>query len=81
MNKIIKLEDIEAEVVLKRIKNINLRVIPPEAKVRITAPFTTKNDVIYKFAYSKLKWIKKQIIRIRKNKHESFQYLIQEVQL
>ena len=75
MNKIIKLEDIEAEIVHKRIRNIYLRVLPPDGKVLISAPFTTQNDVIYKFAYSKLKWIKKQIIRINKNKHDLFQYI------
>ena len=39
MNTIIKLEDIEAEVVHKRIRNIHLRVLPPDGKVRISAPF------------------------------------------
>ena len=79
MNKIIKLEDIEAEIVHKRIRNIHLRVLPPDGKVRISAPFTTKKDFIYKFAYSKLKWIKKQIIRIRNNKLESLKYVNQEI--
>ena len=78
MNTIIKLEDIEAEVVHKKIRNIHLRVLPPEGKVRISAPFRTKNEIIYKFAYSKLNWIRKQRIRIRKSTHESFQYINQE---
>ena len=78
MNTIIKLEDFEAEVAHKRIINIHLRVLPPDGKVRISAPFRTKNEVIYKFAYSKLDWIKKQRIRIGNNTHESFQYINQE---
>ena len=78
MNTIIKLDDFEAEVSHKRIKNIHLRVLPPDGKVQISAPFRTKNEVIYKFAYSKLDWIKKQKVRISKNKHESFQYINQE---
>ena len=78
MNTIIKLDDFEAEVSHKRIKNIHLRVLPPDGKVLISAPFRTKNEVIYKFAYSKLDWIKKQKIRISNNKHESFQYINQE---
>ena len=78
MNTIIKLEDIEAEVVHKKIKNIHLRVLPPDGKVRISASFRTKNEIIYKFAYSKLNWIRKQRIRIRKSTHESFQYINQE---
>ena len=78
MNTIIKLDDVEAEVAHKRIRNIHLRVLPPDGKVRISAPFRTKNEVIYKFAYSKLNWIKKQRIRISNNTHESFQYINQE---
>ena len=78
MNTIIKLDNVEAEVAHKRIRNIHLRVLPPDGKVRISAPFRTKNEVIYKFAYSKLNWIKKQRIRISNNTHESFQYINQE---
>ena len=78
MNTIIKLDDVAAEVAHKRIRNIHLRVLPPDGKVRISAPFRTKNEVIYKFAYSKLDWIKKQRIRINNNTHESFQYINQE---
>ena len=78
MNTIIKLDDVEAEVAHKRIRNIHLRVLPPDGKVRISAPFRTKNEIIYKFAYSKLDWIKKQRIRISNNTHESFQYINQE---
>ena len=78
MNTIIKLEDIEAEIVHKNIKNIHLRVLPPDGKVSISAPFRTKNETIYKFACSKLNWISKQRIRIRKTKYESFQYINQE---
>ena len=78
MNTIIKLEDIEAEVVHKNIRNIHLRVLQPDGKVRISASFRTKNEIIYKFAYSKLNWIRKQRIRIRNSKHESFQYINQE---
>ena len=78
MNTIIKLDDVEAEVAHKRIRNIHLRVIPPDGKVRISAPFRVKNEVIYKFAYSKLDWIKKQRIRISNYTHESYQYINQE---
>ena len=78
MNTIIKLEDIEAEIVHKNIRNIHLRVLPHDGKARISAPFRTKNEIIYKFACSKLNWISKQKIRIRKSKYESFQYINHE---
>ena len=75
MNTIIKLDNIEVKVVHKNIRNINLRVLPPDGKVCISAPFRTKNKTIYKFACSKLNWISKQRIMIRKNTHQSFQYI------
>ena len=78
MNTLIKLDDIEAELVLKRIRNIHLRVLPPDGKVRISAPFRIKNEIIYKFAYSKLNWIKKQRIRISKNSFEPYLYINDE---
>jgi len=79
MNTIIKLEDIEAEVIHKNIRNIHLRVLPPDGKVQISAPFRTKNETIFKFACSKLKWISKQRIRISKSTFESFKYINQEI--
>jgi len=72
------LDDLKLDVVRKRIKNIHLRVLPPEGRVQISAPFKIKNEVIYKFAYSKLDWIKKQRIKINRNTYESFQYINQE---
>ena len=75
MNLIIKLDDIEAEIFHKNIKNINLRVIPPEGKVRISAPFRTTTETIYKFASSQLSWIKKKRRMIYENFQESFQYI------
>ena len=78
MNFIIKLEDIEAEVFHKNIRNINLRVLSPEGKVRISAPFRTTTETIYKFASSQLSWIKKKRRMIYENSQESFQYINQE---
>jgi len=78
MNTIINLENIKAEVVHKNIRNIHLRVLPPDGKVRISAPLRTKKETIYKFACSKLNWISKQRISIRRSTYESFQYVNQE---
>ncbi len=78
MNIIIKLEDIQAEILHKNIRNINLRVLPPDGKVQISAPFRTKKDTIYKFACSKLNWIRKQRTRISKNSYKPLQYINHE---
>ncbi len=67
----IKLEDIEIDVFLKRIKNINLSVYPPTGRVRISAPFHVSIDNIRTFATSKIDWIRKQQTRLRTQEHET----------
>ena len=62
---IIKLDDINAEVTQKKIKNLHLRVCPPAGHVRISAPFRMNQEKIRVFALSKLDWIRKQRQRIR----------------
>ena len=62
---IIKLDDINAEVTQKKIKNLHLRVCPPTGHVRISAPFRMNQEKIRVFALSKLDWIRKQRQRIR----------------
>lgn len=56
----INLGNINAEVVLKNIKNVHLSVQPPHGKVRIAAPNRMELEIIRMFAISKLSWIKKQ---------------------
>jgi len=56
----LKLDDIDAEVIQKKIKNMNLRICPPDGKVRISAPLHVSQEKIHKFAFSKLEWIRKQ---------------------
>ena len=50
--------DISAEK--KQIKNMYIRVIPPDGKVKITAPMSVTEDTIRMFAESRIVWIKKQ---------------------
>jgi len=57
---IIIIEDIKIEVEQKNIKNINLRIYPPDGKVKITAPKRLHIDTIAEFARSKLDWIRKK---------------------
>ncbi|MEC0370115.1 M48 family metallopeptidase [Paenibacillus chibensis] len=44
----------------KQIKNMYIRVVPPDGKVRITAPMSATDDAIRMFAISHISWIKKQ---------------------
>jgi predicted metal-dependent hydrolase len=63
----IRLGDITVEVVLKRIRNINLTVLPPAGRVRISAPTRTSMHTIRAFAASNIDWIKKQRARLREH--------------
>lgn len=51
---------IEMTAEKKQIKNMYIRVIPPDGKVRITAPMSATEDAIRMFAVSRIAWIKKQ---------------------
>jgi len=57
--KVLIIENIEIEIIKKKIKNINLYVFK-NGRVRISAPLKAKNEIIENFIKSKLDWIKKQ---------------------
>ena len=44
----------------KKIKNMYIRVIPPDGKVRVIVPLSASEDAIRMFAVSRISWIKKQ---------------------
>lgn len=56
---ILRVGDLEVEVVKKDIKNIHLGVYPPIGKVRISAPRSSNDEKIRLFIVSKLPWIRK----------------------
>ena len=47
-------------VIRKNIKNMYLRVCPPEGDVRVTAPFRYTDAQIAAFVQAKVDWIRKQ---------------------
>jgi predicted metal-dependent hydrolase len=51
---------IEITAEKKYIKNMYIRVVPPDGKVRITAPMAATEDAIRMFAESRISWIEKQ---------------------
>lgn len=53
--------NVEIDVIKKSIKNMHLSVLPPDGKVRISAPMNAKDEAIKLFAITKIGWIKKQI--------------------
>jgi hypothetical protein len=61
----IELGGIAIDVVRKNIRNIHLRVCPPNGKVRISAPLRMDLDVIRSFAFSRVDWVRKHQQRMR----------------
>lgn len=51
------LEGVEVEVSLKNVKNLNLRIYPPDGKVRLSAPHDLDRERIRLFLNEKLGWI------------------------
>lgn len=56
----ILVSNIPVEVVKKKIKNMHLSVLPPDGKVRVSAPETLSDESIILFVRTKIGWIKKQ---------------------
>lgn len=66
----IQLDEISVDVVLKRIKNLHLRVYPPLGRVRISAPTRMPLETVRRFAASKLEWIRQQQHKVRAQQRE-----------
>jgi predicted metal-dependent hydrolase len=64
--KLISINGLEVEVLRKNNKNMYLRVLPPEGKVRVSAPRRTSEAVVRSFILSKMAWIEGQIQRQRR---------------
>jgi len=62
----IVLDDIQIDIIQKKIKNIHLTVYPPDGRVRISVPIKMNQARIYAFAVSRLGWIKKHRSKILK---------------
>lgn len=54
------IEDIEVELIRKKIKNMHLYVLRPDGKVRVTAPSRLAEEKIKAFIKSRLDWIRLQ---------------------
>lgn len=63
----INIDGIDIAVEKKKIKNVYIRITPPEGEVKVTAPFGTSDQAIHSFALSKIGWIKtrQRVIRAR----------------
>ena len=79
MSTAIDLGELRVEVVHKAVRNLHLAVLPPQGKVRVTAPIHMKLETIRVFTVSRLAWIKTQQRRMRAQEREApRQYLERE---
>ncbi len=58
-NKTIQISGIKVLVLKKDIKNLHLNILPPNGKVRVSAPLEMDQDAIHTFLATRISWIKK----------------------
>lgn len=63
--------DVTVEVTRKNIKNMHLRVQPPDGRVALSAPYSVSDAAIDGFVASKLAWIRKQQADIASQKRQT----------
>lgn len=56
----ITISNIPVDVIKKDIKNMHLYVLPPDGKVRVSAPSSLSDDAIAMFVRTKIGWIRRQ---------------------
>ena len=71
MRETIHLGEIAILVTRKAIKNVHLSVHPPEGRVTLTAPTSTRLDVARAYAISRLGWIRQQQEKLRGQARET----------
>ena len=60
MSEVIELGDISISLTRKRVKNVHLTVHPPDGRVTLVTPPTTRTEVARAYAISRLGWIRQQ---------------------
>ena len=55
---IIEIDGIPIEILKKRIKNMNLRIYPPDGTVKVSAPVSFSNQFIRNYLQEKSDWIR-----------------------
>lgn len=60
MNRVINVSGIDITIEKKKIKNMYLRILPPDGQVKVTAPRNISDEEIEKFIFQKIQWIDKK---------------------
>lgn len=67
----IQIGELSIRLTKKNVRNVHLSVHPPEGRVTMTVPTTTRLDVARAYAVSKLGWIRQQQHRLRSQARET----------
>lgn len=70
MDEPLRVAGVEVRVVRRNVRNLHLSVLPPDGRVRITAPEWMDAEAIRLFTIDKLAWIKRQQQRMRAQPRE-----------
>ena len=71
MTELIQLGDISINVTRKDVKNVHLSVHPPDGRVTLVAPTSTRLDVARAYAITRIGWIRQQRDRFAKQAREA----------
>jgi hypothetical protein len=71
MSATIQIGELSIRLTKKDVKNVHLSVYPPDGRVTLTAPSTTRVDVARAYAISKLPWIREQQQKLRNQARET----------
>jgi len=71
MTQTLQLGDISLTVTQKDVKNVHLSVHPPDGRVTLVMPTSTRMDVARAYAISKLSWIREQQRQFQNQARES----------
>ncbi len=76
----IEVDGVSIDIIYKYIKNIHLRILPPDGRVLITTPPRINQEDLISFIYSKIDWIKKNRQKIiNQSKHHYYEFRTGEV--
>ncbi len=74
MSKIINIDDIEVHVEYKKIRNIYIRILPPDGQVNMSVPIGMSEEAAANFLISKKAWIKEHLSEIKKKEKNHILY-------
>ena len=57
-------DDLEVWVVRKRVKNLSVRVLPPDGRIQVSAPYSLGNECIAEFIACKHDWLVRSRARV-----------------